>query len=94
MDLVDENLAEETIGSARVNSKVFCRVEEGHNLGRIRVRAAKGILQNKTLESLVNGLIAGSKEVKRSGVIYLNSTCEEFSFKDQAKCRNDMKSKY
>jgi len=83
IDLVDENFAEETIGRAKVKSRVFCRALEGHNPGRISIKAANGMLQKRIFDKLDKGLIAGSKDVKRSGVMgLLNSTCKEFSFED------------
>lgn len=76
---VDENLVEEMIGSVRVYTNAFCRPMEGHRLGCIKIRAAKGKLQKRGLEIELIGLIAGSKEVNRSGVM-LGSTSEELSF--------------
>lgn len=90
IDLVEENLAEETVGRARVSKRVFWRVVAGHRLGRISINEENGIAQNNILDSLVSGLIAGSNEVKRSGVILLGSTGEKFSFKEQSKRRDNM----
>lgn len=46
------------------------------------VNAAKGRLQKRGVERDVRGLIEGSKEVKRSGVI-LGSTCKKLSFEEK-----------
>ncbi len=74
IDLVEENLVDETMGRVRVKIRALFRVIEGHKLGCMRMKAAKGRLQKREVERLARGLIAGSNEVKRSGVI-LGSTC-------------------
>lgn len=76
MDLVEENLAEETVGRAKVRSRVFCRLALGHRLGRTSTNPENGIAQNKRLDKFAKGLIAGSNEVNKSGVIILGSTCK------------------
>lgn len=68
-------MAEVTIGRVRVSISVFCRLGAGHSLGCKRRSAANGALQNKREEIWEIGLIAGSKEVNRSGVM-LGSTSE------------------
>ena len=73
IDLVEENFAEEIIGSISEKVSAFWWVIEGHRLGCIKAKAAKGRLQNKGVDRCIRGLMAGSKEVKRSGVI-LGST--------------------
>lgn len=52
---------------------------EGQSLGCIKISAAKGNLQNSGLEIELMGLITGSNEVKRSGVM-LGSTSKKFGF--------------
>lgn len=79
IDLVEENLEEDTMGSVRVKMRAFCRLAAGHKLGWNRIMAAKGSLQNKVVEILEMGLMAGSKDVKRSGVM-LGSTGKKFCF--------------
>lgn len=71
---VEENLTEVTTGRVKVKISVFCRPAAGHKPGCMNINAANGRLQNKVVEKAVIGLIAGSNEVKRSGVI-LGSTC-------------------
>ena len=71
--LVDENLAEEMMGSIKEKVKAFWCVTEVHRLGCMSASAAKGRLQNNGADRCVRGLIAGSKEVNRSGVM-LGST--------------------
>lgn len=53
--------------------RAFWRPMAGQRLGCIRRRAAKGRLQKRVVERDERGLMAGSKEVNRSGVI-LGST--------------------
>lgn len=52
IDLVDENFAEDTIGSASVRSRTFWRALEGESLGRISASAAKGRLQKKSFRQV------------------------------------------
>lgn len=78
IDLVTENLEEEMIGREREKIVAFWRPMDGHRLGCIKRRDAKGRLQKRVVEREERGLIAGSKEVNRSGVI-LGSTREKLS---------------
>lgn len=70
--LVEENLVEEIIGIISMKVKLFCRLIEGHMEGWKKTTQAKGSLQNRGVEIEERGLIAGSKEVKRSGVILIS----------------------
>jgi len=73
--LVEENFVEEMIGRVSVKMRVFWRLDAGHSPGCKNISAPNGILQNRIEEMLAIGLITGSNEVKRSGVI-LGSTSE------------------
>lgn len=93
IDFVEENLVEEAIGRVRVNTRAFCRLVLGQRPGWRRIIAEKGSLQKMVIERLAIGLIIGSNEVNRSGVI-LGSTCEEFCFKKKCEGREEVEKEY